>query len=181
MSMGGGVAVLLPFYGVEIGVGLPEGFDLVGRYETVLGVFHYPYLGVRWMPVEIGSWRLGARLLTHYSFFGIKTDQLNFTSTFYLSAEGGISGPITDESELMFALGSEVDVFEYQVVDDQGEVMGDVRYDATNLRAVFLTELTDDLDGYAHFKLRIPTETFTYEATSFYVIPFLEIGGAWTF
>lgn len=181
MSMGGGVAVLLPLYGFEVGVGLVDRLDLVGRFETVIGVFHYPHVGLRFQPFEVGGWSFGTSLLAHYSFFGIKTDQTNFTSTFYSSLEVGASGPITDESELVFGVAGELDFFHVEVIDDDSRVVESVHYDATVVRAAFKTLLTDDLDGYAQLKLRIPVETFVFEAQQLYVIPMLEIGGTWTF
>lgn len=181
MSMGGGIAVLLPYYGFEVGAGLTDWLDIVGRFETIIGVFHYPHLGLRAQAFEIGSWRVGVQLLAHYSFFGIKTAQTNFTSTFYLSTEAGISGPVTDDTELMFGVGGEFDFFEYRIVDNEKEVIGTYRYDATSFRAAVKTTLNADLDGYAQARLRVPTETFVFEAQEFYVIPLLEIGGTWTF
>jgi hypothetical protein len=181
MAIGGGIAVLLPLFSLEVGVGLPHGVDLIGRFETVIGVFHYPGIGVRWQPFEMGSWRAGTKLLVNYSFFGIKTDQVNFTSTFYFTGEFGVSGPVSDTSELGFGLGGELDMFTVDVVDDQSEVVGGVRWDATVLRTVFVTALSDDIDGFAQLRARIPTETFEFEAQEFYVIPMIDIGGVWTF
>jgi hypothetical protein len=181
MSMGGGVAVLLPFYGVELGLGLPGRVDLTARFETVIGVFHYPHIGVRWNAFDLGRVRIGTRLDVHYSFFGIQTDQLNFTSTFYLSGELGASGPVSEASELFGGVAGEFDFFEYRVVDDEGEVIGTYRYDATVLRFGLLTRLTDDLDGYAQLRVRVPIETFVFEAQQLYVVPLLEIGGSWSF
>lgn len=94
------VAVLLPFYSIEAGVGLSKRVDLIGRFESVTGVLHYPSLGVRVSPVELGAWRLGLAFAVNYSFFGIKTDQLNLTSTFYLSASAGVSRPVTKFTDL---------------------------------------------------------------------------------
>lgn len=181
MAIGGGVAVLLPFFSLEVGVGLPYGLDIVGRFETVIGIFHYPGVGLRWQPFEIGSWRVGVKSLITYSFFGINTDQTNFTSTFYLSNELGISGPVTEKSELGFGVGGEIDFFTVDVVDDESNVEGKVRWDATVLRTVFVTALSQDIDGFAQLRARIPTETFEFEAQEFYVIPMLDIGGVWTF
>lgn len=181
MAIGGGVAVLLPIFNLEVGVGLPAGFDLVGRFETVIGVFHYPSVGVRWEPFEIGSWRAGSKLLVNYSFFGIETDQTNFTSTFFFSGEIGVSGPVTEHSQLLFGVGGEVDVFTVDVIDDESLVESDARWDATLFRTVFHTRLSDDIDGFAQLRVRVPTETFAYEAQEFYVIPLLDIGGVWTF
>ena len=43
------------------------------------------------------------------------------------------------------------------------------------------TQLTEDLDGFAVGRLRVPVETLTYEATNLYVVPMLEIGATWSF
>jgi hypothetical protein len=181
MEMGLGVAVLLPFYALEIGVGLSETVDFTARFETVMGVLHFPDVGLRWMVFEVGGWRFGTRLQQHYSFFGIQTDQLNLTSTFYTLGEIGFSGPITDESELVFAVQGEFDWFEHRVVDDESQVVATYRYDATTPRFALQTKINDDLDGYLQLRLRIPTETFQYEAQTLYVIPLLGLGATWTF
>jgi hypothetical protein len=181
MSMGGGVAVLLPLYGFEAGVGLGDSVDVVARFETVLGVFHYPHLGLRWMPFDFGDWRLGTQLLAHYSFFGIKTDQLNFTSTFYSSVEVGVSGGVTDETDLVLGVGGEIDFFKVEVIDDERQVNEAFAWDATVARIAAVSAFGSDFHGYAQLKLRVPTETFVFEAQELYVIPMLEIGGTWTF
>lgn len=181
MSMGGGVAVLLPFYGFEVGVGLTDWLDLVGRLESVIGVFHYPHLGFRAQLPEFGGWRIGTQLVANYSFFGIKTDQVNFTSTFYSSFEVGISGPVTEETDIVFGAGGEVDFFKVDVVDDEDEVNEAFAYDATVIRAALVSAFSRDFHGYAQLRVRIPTETFVFEAQELYVIPMLEIGGTWTF
>lgn len=182
MSLGGGVAVLLPFYGFEVGVGLNDWLDVVGRWESVIGVFHYPHLGLRaQLPRFDNGWRFGASLVANYSFFGIKTDQVNLTSTFYSTFEVGLSGPVTDETDLVLGAGGEVDFFRVEVVDDQDEVQEAVGYDATILRAGLVSAFGRDFHGYAQLRVRIPTETFTFEAQELYVIPMIEIGGTWTF
>lgn len=181
ISIGGGVAVLLPFYGFEIGVGLNDWLDLVGRFESVIGVFHYPHIGLRAQFPEFGGWRIGAQLVANYSFFGIKTDQVNFTSTFYLSPDLAISGPVTDETDLVFGAGGEIDFFKVEVVDDDNQVDEAFAWDATIIRAGLVSAFSSDFHGYAQLRMRIPTETFTFEAQELYVIPMLEIGGTWTF
>jgi hypothetical protein len=182
ISIGGGVAVLLPFYGFEVGVGVTDWLDVVGRFETVIGVFHYPHLGVRAQLPEIGGgWRIGTQLLANYSFFGIKTDQVNFTSTFYSSFEVGISGPVTDETDLVFGAGGEVDFFKVEVEDDEDRVDEAFAYDATVVRTALVSAFGSDFHGYAQLRVRIPTETFVFEAQELYIIPMLEIGGTWTF
>ena len=181
LSLGGGVAVLLPMYGFEIGYGITNWLDLAGRFETVIGVFHYPQIGARFQLLESGRFRFGASLNANYSFFGIQTDQTNFTSTFYFSPELGVSAAVTEDSELVAGVGAEIDVFEHRIVDDEGEVFATGRYDATIFRGGLVTSLTNDLNGYAQMRLRVPTETFVFEAQEFYVIPLIEIGGTWTF
>jgi hypothetical protein len=155
--------------------------DIVGRFESVVGVLHYPHLGVRWNPLEIGRWKIGTRLLAHYSFFGIQTDHTNLTSTFYVSGDLSASGPITRATDLLFGVQSEIDFFEYDVIDDEGHIEGAFGYDATILRLGIETRLTEDLDGFAVGRLRVPVETLTYEATNLYVVPMLEIGATWSF
>ena len=181
MEMGIGVAVLLPYYGIEAGVGLSDTVDFIGRFETVMGVLHFPQIGLRWQVFEAGTWRFGTRLAQMYHFFGIETDQLNLTSTFYTLGEVGFSGPITDESELVFAVQGEFDWFDHRVVDDQSEVTATYRYDATTPRLALQTKINDDFDGYVQLRLRIPTDTFEYEAQTLYVLPLLGLGGTWTF
>jgi hypothetical protein len=181
MLLGGGVAVLLPFFEFQVGYGVAPRVDLVARFETVVGLFHYPSLGVRWSPLDLGRWKLGLDTGVNYSFFGIATDQVNFTSTFYLNAQLGISGPVTRNTDLAFAVDNEIDLFDYQSLDGKGSVRGDVHYDATVLRVGMKTRLTEDLDGFLRARLRIPVETLRYEAMSFYVIPSLEIGGVFSF
>src|SRR4051812_38009627 len=67
MLLGGGLAVILPFYELSVGVGVGRRVDLVGRFESVVGLFHYPSLGVRWSPVDLGKWKLGINASTNYS------------------------------------------------------------------------------------------------------------------
>ena len=82
MALGGGVAVLLPFYALEAGVGLGR-VDLVSRFESVLGVFHYPRLGFRWNAIDLGAWKIGVGLGANYSFFGIATRSISSDATGY--------------------------------------------------------------------------------------------------
>jgi hypothetical protein len=181
MAMGGGVAVLFPLYRIEAGVGLNDWLDVAGRFETVIGILHFPGVGLRAMPFRFGKWRAGARLDVNYFLFGLKSDRLNLTSTLYFTPEIGISGPVSAGSELSFGLGAEIDMFHVEVVDDESEVVGDVHYDATMLRTVFLTELTDEVDGFAQLRMRVPTDTFSFEGEDLVVMPLLDIGATWTF
>jgi hypothetical protein len=180
ISVGGGVAVLLPFYAVEVGVGLGR-VDLYGRMESVIGVLHYPSLGVRWSPLDIRSWKVGLELAVNYSFFGIATDQVNLTSTFYMSAQVGISGPVTKSTDLVFAFGNEIDFFDYKSLDGEGNFDANVHYDTAIFVLGLKTRLTEDLDGYLRGRVRVPVETLRYEATGLYVVPFVEIGGTFSF
>jgi hypothetical protein len=180
LRLGGGIAVLLPFYGMEVGYGLGR-VDLVGRLESVIGVLHYPSLGVRYSPFGIGSWKVGLGLAANYSFFGIKTDNVNLTSTFYLSGEAGISGPVTKATDLLFGMGHEVDFFDYKNLDGEGEFRSNVHYDTLILIMGLKSRLTEDLDGYVRGRVRIPIETLRYEASNLYVVPFLEVGGTFSF
>ncbi len=181
MAMGGGVAVLFPLYRIEGGVGVNEWLDVVVRFETVIGVLHFPSVGVRAMPFRFGRWRAGARLDANYYFFGLKSDRLNLTSTFYFTPEIGVSGPISAASELSIGLGAEIDMFHVEVMDDRSEVVGEVGYDATMLRTIFVTELTDEVKGFAQLRLRAPTDTFEFEGEDLVIMPLLDIGATWTF
>lgn len=181
MSVGGGVAVLLPFYSIEAGVGLSERVDLMGRFESVAGVLHYPSFGVRVSPVELGGWRLGFGFAVNYAFFGIKTDQVNLTSTFYLSASAGVSRPVTRFTDLTADVTGELDLFDYERLDGEGGAKGNVHYDATIFRLGMKTKLTEDLDGFLRARVRVPIETLVYEAMSFVVIPSIEVGGTFVF
>jgi hypothetical protein len=181
MLLGGGFAVILPFYEIGIGVGLGPRVDLVGRFETVLGIFHYPSVGIRWSPVDLGTWKLGTRASANYSFFGLATDQVDFTSTLYLTLEAGVSGPVTRRTDLFFSVDNEVDLLEYRSLDGKGSARGRFRYAATIFRLGAKTRLTDNLDGFIRARIRIPVETFRYEAMHFYVIPSLEIGATFSF
>lgn len=181
MSVGGGVAVLLPFYSIEAGVGLGSRVDLMGRLESEVGMLHYPSLGLRASPATFGAWTLGLAFAVNYSFFGIKTDQVNLTSTFYFSASAGVSRPVTRSTDFMADVTGELDLFDYEELDGEGGVKGNVHYDATILRLGMKTRLTEDLDGFLRARVRIPIETLVYEAMSFYVIPSIEVGGTFVF
>lgn len=181
MLLGGGVAVILPFYEIQLGVGLGRRVDLVGRFETVVGLFHYPSVGVRWSPLDLGRWKLGLNASVNYSFFGIATDQAHFASTLYLTFEAGISGPVTRSTDLVFSIDNEVDLLRHQSIDGETKVQSTFHYDAMLLRAGMKTRLTRDLDGFLRARVRIPVETFRYQAMNLYFIPSLEIGGAWSF
>ena len=180
MSLGGGVAVTLPFYLIEYGYGLNDRVDLVFHYETVVGVLHYVHVAVRYSPIDIGKWKLGTRLSLDYSFFGIQTEQLNLTSTLYSGFEGGVSGPVSGKTDLFFALGGEFDFVEYDIFDDHPKTRPKYAYDATIVRIGMKTALASELDVYLSSRLRIPVEVFTYDAQNFSVIPFIELGGTWS-
>jgi hypothetical protein len=181
MTLGGGYAVLLPFFVFETGYGISRRVDLAFRFETVAGLFHYPQLAVRWAFLDAGAWTFGARLGANYSFFAVKSDQTNLTSTVYLSGELVASRPVTPSSDLMFALRGDFDLWEYRIVDGDKRPSATYRYDATVIRAGMKTRLTEDLAGYLIANLRIPIETFQYKAQEFYVLPSIEVGGTFTF
>ncbi|MFT3772130.1 MAG: hypothetical protein QM820_42535 [Minicystis sp.] len=153
--------------------------DLVARFESVVGLFHYPYLGVRWAPIDIGRWTLGLDGGVNYSFFGIATNQVSFTSTLYLTGEVALSGPITRHTDLVFAWSNGIDLLYSKRVDGKKTLAGTFHYDAAIFKVGMRTRLAEDLDGFVRAKLRIPVETFRYQAQTFYVMPFLEIGGTW--
>ncbi len=180
MSLGGGVAVLLPMYTVELGYGLSRTVDLAARYETVLGVLHYPQLAVRYSPVSLGRFRLGTRLAASYSFFGIATSNVNFTSTFYLTGEVGLSGPLTPRLDLVLAVASELDIFRHDRLDGSDRRRVRLRYDASTLRFGIKRRFLEDLDLYLLGRLRLPAETLTVDDQLFYVLPSLEAGAAWS-
>jgi hypothetical protein len=179
MLLGGGVAVLLPFYEIEIGYGISPRVDLVGRFQTVAGLFHDPSVGVRWSPADLGRFRLGVDGGVHYSFLGIATDQMNLASTLYLTGEIGISGPISRSTDLYFGVDNEIDLLHQKRVKGRSTFEGAFHYDAALFGLGIRTRLTEDLDGLLRARLRVPVETFTYKATGFYVMPFLEVGGTW--
>lgn len=179
-SIGGGMAVLFPFYAVEFGYGVRPRLDVVARYETVMGFLHYAELGVRWSIAELGAWRLGLRLSTDYRFFGIQTDNLNLASTLYVAGEIGASRPISRRTDLVVAAGGEFDILAFDVVEDQTTTRTELRYNGTNLRVGMKTRITRDLHGFLLARFHIPTETLQFEAQQFYVIPYAEIGGTWS-
>ena len=180
MSVSGGLAVLLPFYAVEFGYGASPRVDLVARYETIIGVIHYPRVGVRWSPITLGSWHLGLRLDAVYRLFGIQSDNLNLTSTIYVVGEIGLSRPVSPRTEIVLAGGGDLDLVVFEVVDDRNDVRGDLRFSGANLRVGMKTRLTQDLQWYLVGRLHIPTETLQVEAQQFYAIPFIELGGTWS-
>jgi hypothetical protein len=180
MSVGGGVAVLLPYFALDLGRGLGRRVDLVLHLESVLGVLHYPHVALRFAALDLGAWTLGTRLALHQSLFAIRTDHLNLTSTTYVSAEVALSGPITPATDLVLAVTGELDLLEHRVAEDEPDTRPRLAYDATILRTGIRTRLSEDLDGYLLARVRVPTETLRYEATGLYVVPFIEVGGTWT-
>lgn len=51
------------------------------------------------------------------------------------------------------------------------------RFDAVTFRVGARTQATEDLSVYFMGNLRVPTESFTYRAEQFYVLPTAEAGG----
>ena len=162
-----------------MGYGLSRSLDLVARYETVVGVLHFPQVGLRWAPLTVGRFQLGLRLGAHYSFFGMARENVNFTSTVYLSGEAGLSGPITSRLDLVVAVASELDLLRHDRLDGTDQRRLDARYDASTVR-VGVKRRTFDLDLFPMMRLRVPVEAWSGGAEFFYVIPFFEGGAAWS-
>jgi hypothetical protein len=181
MSISGGYAIALPVMTYEVGFGATDTVDIHVRYETVAGLLHFPSVGARWVPFQFGDWHLGFKLGAAYSFFGLKTEDLNLTSTVYLPFEVGMSGAVTKDSDLVIAVGGEVDVAKFVVIEDESDGSSEVRYDASIIRFGFISALTPDLDAFVQGRLRIPIETITDGEHVFFVVPFVEGGATWAF
>jgi hypothetical protein len=181
MSLGGGYTVVLPLFTFEVGYGIARRFDLAFRFETVAGLFHYPQLALRWAFLDAGAWTFGARLGANYSLFAVKSDKTNLTSTVYLSGELIASRPVTKSSDLMFALRGDFDLWQYRIVDDEKHATAVYRFDGMVVRVGMTTLLTEDLHGFIIGNVRIPVETFQYQAQQFYFLPSIEVGGTFTF
>lgn len=177
MSLGGGYTAILPLFVFETGYGLSRRVDVAFRYETVSGLFHYPQLAVRWAFADIGAWTLGARLGVNYSLFAVKSDQTELTSTVYLSGELIASRPISRGADFLFAVRGDFDLWDYRIIDGAKRATGTYRYDATVVRIGGRAQATEDLSAYLIGNLRVPIETFTYEAQQFYFLPTVEVGG----
>jgi hypothetical protein len=180
MAIGGGVAALLPFYGLEAGYGITDNVDIVGRFETVIGLLHYPTLGARWAFARARGWVFGIGGYAGYSFFGVASSQVNLSSSLSGTIDLTASRPITRSTDLAFGIANEIDFYRQRVVDGVSDGEAKVHWDALIGRAGIRTVLTRDLDGYLRFRLRLPEETFRNQAQAFLVIPAIEIGGTWT-
>lgn len=181
MSVSGGYALALPFIAYEMAYGVSDDAAIGARYETIVGLLHFPQLHAQWAPIQMGSWRAGGRIGVAYSFFGLQTEDLNLTSTLYLPVEVGVSGPVTKHSDLVFAVGGELDLARFLVVDGESESDGDVRYDASIVRFGLVSALTPDLDLFVQGRLRVPIETVTDGQHEFFIVPYIEGGGTWAF
>lgn len=177
MTVGGGYTAILPLFVLELGYGLSRRVDIAFRYETVSGLFHYPQLAVRWAFVDLGAWTLAGRLGANYSLFAVKSDQTNLTSTVYLSAEIIASRAVTRATDFIAAVRTDFDLWEYRIVDGEKHAKGTYRFDAMVFRLGMRTQATEDLSVYFIGNLRVPTESFTYRAEQFYVLPTVEVGG----
>ena len=177
MTLGGGYTVILPVFVFELGYGLSRRVDVAFRYETVSGLFHYPQLALRWAFADLGKWTLGARLGANYSLFAVKSDQTNLTSTLYLTGEIIASRPVTPSTDFLAAVRTDFDLWEFRIVDGEKHATGTYRFDAMSFRVGARTQATDDLSVYFIGSLRVPTESFTYRAEQFYVLPTVEVGG----
>lgn len=179
MSVSAGWALALPFVAFEGGWGLSESVDLLARYEGVMGLLHFVQLGGRWGAQPIGRLRLGARLGLAYSAFGLHTQNLNLTSTLYLTPELGASWRISPDSELLLGLGAELDLARFFVNEGDSQLEGELHYDATSARFGIKSRLTRDLHLFVQGRLRVPTDSITYQQEQFVLVPFLEAGGTW--
>jgi hypothetical protein len=177
MSLGGGYTAILPLFVLELAYGLSRRVDVAFRYETVSGLFHYPQLALRWAFADLGPWTLAARLGANYSLFAVKSDQLNLTSTLYLTGELVASRPVTASTDFLAAVRTDFDLFEFRIIDGSKHATGTYRFDAMTFRLGARTQATDDLSVYLIGSLRVPTESFTYRAEQFYVLPTVEVGG----
>ncbi len=177
MTIGGGYTAILPLFLLELGYGVSRRVDLAFRYETVSGVFHYPQLAVRWAFADVGPWTLATRLGANYSLFAVKSDQLNLTSTFYLTGDLIASRPVTASTDFVASVRADFDLWEFRIVDGSKHAVGTYRFDAMTFRVGARTQATDDLSVYLIGALRVPTESFTYRAEQFYVLPTVEVGG----
>lgn len=177
MTLGGGYTAILPLFVFELAYGLSRRVDLAFRYETVSGLFHYPQLAVRWAFADLGKWTLAARLGANYSLFAVKSDQTNLTSTVYLTGEIIASRPVTGSTDFLAAVRTDFDLWEFRIVDGEKHATGTYRFDAFIFRLGARTQATDDLSVYFLGSLRVPTESFTYRAEQFYVLPTFEVGG----
>ena len=177
MTLGGGYTAILPLFVLELGYGLSRRVDVAFRYETVSGLFHYPQLALRWAFADLGKWTLGARLGANYSLFAVKSDQTNLTSTLYLTGELIASRPVTTGTDFLAAVRTDFDLWEFRIVEGERHATGTYRFDAMTFRLGARSQVTDDLSVYFIGSLRVPTESFTYRAEQFYVLPTMEVGG----
>jgi len=180
MTLGGGYAVLLPLFVFELGYGLSRRLDIAFRYETVSGLFHYPQLAVRWAFLDVGSWTFGARLGANYSLFAVSSDQTNLTSTVYLSGELIASRPVTRSTDVFGAVRADFDLWELRIIEGSRHAEGTYRLDGAVFRVGARTQATTDLSVYLIGNLRVPTDTVTYRAEQFFVLPSIEVGGTFT-
>jgi len=107
----------------------------------------------------------------------VKSDQLNLTSTLYLTGDVIASRPVTTSTDFLASVRADFDLWEFHVVDGSKHAVGTYRFDAMTFRLGARTQATDDLSVYVIGALRVPTESFTYRAEQFYVLPTVEVGG----
>jgi len=180
MSLGGGFALAIPFLLFETGYGMGPNTDVSIGYESVLGLFHFFHGGARYSIIKGNTWNGAIRLRINYNLFGLKTDQLNLTSTVYLTPEIIFSQRITPDTSLIYSVNSELDVLEYLVENGVPESNYVFRYDATTFRFGMLTTFNPTTNFFTVVRIRIPIETFVYETKAFAVIPFLVVGTTWS-
>ena len=90
------------------------------------------------------------------------------------------SRPVTRTTELLGGVRTDFDLWEYRIIDGSKKAEGTWRFDAMIFKVGAKTQLTDDLALFVIGALRVPTETYTYRAEQFFVLPTIEIGGTWT-
>lgn len=180
MSLGGGYTIILPLFVGEVGYGLSRRIDVTFRYETVAGLFHYPQIAWRWAFADLGKWTFATRLGLNYSLFAVASDQTNLTSTVYLSGDLLASRPVTSHTDFLGGIRTEFDLWEYRIIDGRKHPTGTYRFDAFSFRIGARTQATEDLSVYVIGALRVPTDTYTYRAEQFFVLPTIEVGGTWT-
>lgn len=177
MSLGAGLAVILPYYAFELGYGVSRYVDVLVRYETIVGVIHYPRVAVHLSPLRMGRWHGGLRLWSTYSFFGLRTSQIDLTSKLSLGQELAVSGPVRPGTDLFFTGGGQFDLFSYETIDGDGGLEQRLEYGAGLVSLGVQTPLAEHLDIYVRARVTIPTKPVTAPTRTFYVLPFLEVGG----
>ena len=177
LQLGGGIAMIVPFYDLVFAYGLGRRLDLFARYETIVGLHHRPGVGLRWALADIGRWTLGVRTSIDCTLFGLVSDRTDLTAS--IRAVGGLvaSGPIRGATQLVLGVDGDVQLVEWTRLRGDTEAQTGYEYAATTPRIAVQTPLTPHLVGYLAGRVRVPTDTLVLRARTFYVFPFVEIGG----